>query len=199
VLFSSSSVEAHLDKGGNWAIVHELQVATDARFSCSVVLQKQRDILGASWAFTVALGTSTVEGTGFRDVMIRPFLAGKLIKALALPLRDIHTGEIIFNEVSCLLDALCENWRDKVLSMSTDSDRGMVGSVRVVATRMENAAEEVFLRVWCGLHHVDLFMQEAFKSLKSESFYKELMDYISYLRRQKNLIMRARERCWFRR
>jgi hypothetical protein len=133
--------------------INEAHVATYARIACSVVLQKLRDILGVSWAFSFALDTSTVEGTGFMDVRIRVCLAGKIINAhaLALPLRDKHTGEVMFNELCRLLDALCENWRDKVLSISTDGDRSMVGSVRGVATRMENVAKPGFLRVWCGL------------------------------------------------
>jgi hypothetical protein len=71
----------------------------------------------------------------------------------------------------------------------------MVGSVRGVATRMENVAKPGFLRVWCGLHQVDIFMQRVFKALKSESFYKELTDVISYLRRQKNLIEKMKSKC----
>jgi hypothetical protein len=141
--------------------ITEGQVATYARIVCSVVLQKLRDILGESWAFSVSLDTSTVEGTGFMDVRICVCLAGKIINAhaLALPLRDIHTGEVMFIELSRLLDALCENWRDKVLPISTDGDRSMVGSVRGVATRMENVSKPGFLRVWCGIHQVDLVMQ----------------------------------------
>jgi hypothetical protein len=55
------------------------------------------------------------------DVRIRVCLAGKIINAhaLALPLGDKHTGEVMFNELCHFLDALCENWRDKVLSIST--------------------------------------------------------------------------------
>jgi hypothetical protein len=64
--------------------IHEGQVATYARIACSVVLQKLKDILGASWAFSVALDKSTVEGTGFMDVRIRVCLDGKIINALAL-------------------------------------------------------------------------------------------------------------------
>jgi hypothetical protein len=57
--------------------IHEELVATYASIACSVVLQKLKDVLGVSWAFSVALDTSTVEGTGFMDTGIRACLAGK--------------------------------------------------------------------------------------------------------------------------
>jgi hypothetical protein len=85
----------------------------------------------------------------------------------------------MFNEISRLLEALCENWREKVLSINMDGDRSMVGSVRGLAARMENVAKPGYLSVWCRLHQVDLFMQRGFKALKWDSFYKELLDVIS--------------------
>jgi hypothetical protein len=152
--------------------IHEGHVATYARISCIVVLQKLKNILAASWVFSVVLDKSTVEGTGYMDVRIRVCLDGKIINAhaLALPLRDKNTEVVMFNDLSRLLAGLCENCRDKVLSISTDGGRSMVGSVRGVATRIENVAKPGFLRVWCGLHQIYLVMQRVFEALKSESF-----------------------------
>jgi hypothetical protein len=89
--------------------VTEMQVATYARIVCAVNLQKLREMQVKSWASSVSLDTSTVEGTGFMDVRIRVCYKGKLINAhaLALPLRDRHTGEVMFNECSKLLDYIC--------------------------------------------------------------------------------------------
>jgi hypothetical protein len=71
----------------------------------------------------------------------------------------------------------------------------MTGSVRGVATRMEQVANPGFIQVWCGLHQVDLVMQRVFKSLKEEEFYKVLTDIISYLRRHSTLIEKMRGKC----
>jgi hypothetical protein len=127
-------------------------VATYARIACSVVLQKLKDILGASWAFSVTLDASTVESTVFMDVGFGICLAGNIINAHALdfPLRDKHTVEVMFNEHSRLLEALCKNWRVKISSFSTDGDCSMAGSVRGDATRMEKVAKPGFVRVWCA-------------------------------------------------
>jgi hypothetical protein len=71
----------------------------------------------------------------------------------------------------------------------------MTGSARGVATRMEQIAKPGFIRVWCGLHQVDLVTYRVFKSLEEKEFYKELTDVISYLRRQSTLIEKLREKC----
>jgi hypothetical protein len=137
------------------------------------VLQKLKDILGALWAFSVALDTRTVGGTRFMNVRIRVCLAGKIINAhaLALHLIDKHTGEVMFNELSRLLEALCENWREKVFSVSTDGDRSAVGSERGVAKRMENVEKHGLLCVRCALHQDYLVMLRVFKALTQGSFY----------------------------
>jgi hypothetical protein len=57
--------------------------------------------------------------------------------------------------------------------MSTDGERRMVGSVRGVATRMEDVAKPGFLLVWCGIHQVDLVMKRVFTALKSSVFLHE--------------------------
>jgi hypothetical protein len=158
--------------------IFEGQVATYTRIACSVVLH-------------------VLHCYRKLDMRIRVSLSGRIIiaHALSLPLKDRHTGMVMFNELSRLLDALCENWRDKVLFISADGDRSMDGSMRGVATRMENISKPVSLRIWCGDHQVDLFVQGVFKYFDSGSFYKELMDVVSYLRRRKNLIEKMKRKC----
>jgi hypothetical protein len=94
-----------------------------------------------------------VEGTGLKDVKIYVYLVGKIINVheLTLPLRYKHTEVVIFIGISRLLKALCENWRDKGLSVSPDGERSMFGSVRGVATRMENVAKLEFFVSGVGL------------------------------------------------
>jgi hypothetical protein len=151
----------------------EGQVATYARIACIVVLQKLNDILGVLWAFSVALDTSMVGGTGFMVVRIRVCLAGKMINAhgLALHLIDKHAGEVVFNDLSRLREALCENWSEKGLSISKDAERNTAGSERGLATTMENVQKHELLCVRRELHQDDLVMLRVFKSLTQESFY----------------------------
>jgi hypothetical protein len=98
---------------GCTALIHYSQRAGgDLRKDClQLCVAELKHILGALWAFSVALDISTVEGTVFIDVRIRVRLAGKInnAHALAVPLKDTHTGEVMFKELSRLLEALCEN------------------------------------------------------------------------------------------
>ncbi len=57
-----------------------------------------------------------------------------------------------------------------------------------LVTRFERLALPGFIRIWCGAHQLDLFMQEFFKALLQEQFYSTLTAFIGYLRRQQNLI-----------
>ena len=50
-------------------------------------------------------------------------------------------------------------WRSKLVAVSTDGERTMTGRVSGVQTRFEEAAEYPIMRVWCGLHQVDLVVQ----------------------------------------
>jgi hypothetical protein len=124
------------------------------------------------------------------DVRVRVYHDGELLNlhVLAVPLRERHTGEAMFNACCALLDPLCPSWKSKLLSISTDGDRSMVGAVRGVSTRLELVALPGFIRVWCGVHQLDLVMQKVFKSLCDGTFYSKLTDLISYLGRKTSLI-----------
>jgi hypothetical protein len=95
--------------------------------------------LCAAWAFSIALDTSTVEGTGYLDFRVRVCVKSEIenLHVLAIPLRDRHTGGIIFNAMANVLDKLCENWREKAIGVTTDGDRSMTGQLKGVASRIE--------------------------------------------------------------
>jgi hypothetical protein len=83
--------------------------------------------------------TFTVEGTGYLDFCVRVCVKPEIenLHVLAIPLRDRHTGDIMFNAMADVLDTLCENWREKVIGVTTDGDRSMTGQVKGVASRIE--------------------------------------------------------------
>ncbi|KAH9270731.1 hypothetical protein BASA83_007091 [Batrachochytrium salamandrivorans] len=51
------------------------------------------------------------------------------------------------------------------------------------------------IRVWCGLHQLDLVMQQVFKSALDDDFYSTLTAVIGHLRRQQNLVATMRSTC----
>ena len=48
------------------------------------------------------------------------------------------------------------DWKSKVVSIGTDGKRTMTGRISSVQMRFEEAVEFPIVRVWCGLHKIDL-------------------------------------------
>jgi hypothetical protein len=95
----------------------------------------------------------------------------------------------MFNAMADVIDNLCENWREKVIGVTTDGDRSMTGQVKGVASRIEKETPDgPICRVWCGLHQLDLIMQRLLKNICDEEFYRDLTSVIGHLRRQINII-----------
>jgi hypothetical protein len=69
------------------------KVSRNARIVCAVNLEKLSFLLRSAWIFSIALDTSTVEGTGYLDVRARLCVNSKIenFHILAIPLRDRHT------------------------------------------------------------------------------------------------------------
>lgn len=168
----------------------EGKVASYVRFVCALNLQRLSELLSTSWTFSVAMDMSTHLSTSYLDVRVRLYCAGDIqnFHLLAIPMYSSHTGEQIFLCASKALDVVCPNWRNVIVSISTDGERKMTGKVQGVATRFERITKPGFFRLWCGLHQLDIALQRFFKGLMDGDFYDKLTGVISYLRRQQNLI-----------
>jgi hypothetical protein len=86
-----------------------------------------------------------------------------------------------------LFDAACPLWKDKLIGCSMDGAANMIRCLSRVVTRIQNAVNPNFMRVWCLLHQIDIIMQKVYKRVGC-NFYKTLTSIISFLRRQKNLV-----------
>src|SRR5204863_5221749 len=180
-------------------IVSDTTVANQARIVCAINLQRISEILNDSsvWAFSLANDSSTHYGRSYFDNRIRFHRDGVLynIHALAIPMFERHTGENMFNLVSDFLGVICSQWRGKLLGVGTDGASSMTGHVRGVATRIEQAIEHKFYRVWCGLHQLDLVMKHAYVDIKDKKFNKILHSLTKYLRQQHKLIADMQSTC----
>ena len=103
-----------------------------------------------------------------------------------------HTGEQIYLHAKKILDILCPEWQSIMLSITTDGEKEMTGHVQGVATRFEQAPLPGFFRIWCGLHQLDLVLQQFYAALMDKSFYGILTNPISYLQQQFNLIAKMK-------
>ncbi|KAF4041411.1 hypothetical protein GN244_ATG06410 [Phytophthora infestans] len=161
-----------------------------ARFVCAMNLQKIKVLLCASWTFSIALDMSTHMSVSYLDTRIRLFHCGQIINLhlLAIPMYDSHTGEAMFNAIIPVLDVLCPDWKEVMLGVTTDGERKMTGSSKGMATRFQKVCSSGFMRVWCGLHQLDLVLQKAFKAARMGQFHSSMTSTIAYLRRQAKLI-----------
>jgi hypothetical protein len=71
----------------------------------------------------------------------------------------------------------------------------MTGRVQGVVTRIQQACAPGLIRIWCGLHQLDLVMQRVYKPALEGEFYKMLTALINHFRRQVNLISEMKTTC----
>lgn len=172
-------------------------VSQVARIVCAHGLQMLRDLLATCWTFSVALDTSNNLGSSYFDIRVRFFCRGEIrnYHLLAAPIQGSHTGENMFQEFEKVFDAIEPHWRAKLLGVSSDGDRAMTGKNVGVVTRIERVCDNALMRVWCGLHRLDLVMQDVYTKGMDANFYPQLVSLISYLRRQQNLISDMKKVC----
>jgi hypothetical protein len=120
---------------------------------------------------------------------------------LAIPLfEETHSGQSLFNFVVRLLDALCPDWRSRLVGSSTDSTPSMTGSTKGFSTRLASAVLEFgpFFRIWCLEHQLDIIVKGAIVDMQDRanfSFEGVLTALIGYLRRQEKLIRDMGSKC----
>jgi hypothetical protein len=174
------------------------KVSSYVRIACAANLQTISAILKDSWAFSIALDGGNKSDTSYLDVRLRVISNhGVLLNLhlLAIPMRERHTGEHMFELVSTALDNLSPEWRSQIVSVTTDGASSMTGQYRGVASRIANVALPGFYRVWCALHQLDLVLQRLYNSLCDDSYVGTVTSLTGHLRRQFNLINEMGSKC----
>ncbi|KAI2494769.1 hypothetical protein MHU86_19764 [Fragilaria crotonensis] len=174
------------------------KVSSFVRIVCASNLQTISAILKESWAFSIALDGGNKSDTSYLDVRIRVVSSCGVLSnlhLLAIPMRDRHTGEHMYDLASTALDNLAPDWRNRIISVTTDGASSMTGQYRGVASRFGNAALPGFYRVWCALHQLDLVLQRLYNSLCDDSFVGTVTSMTGHLRRQFNLIAEMGSKC----
>ncbi|KAI2502195.1 hypothetical protein MHU86_12247 [Fragilaria crotonensis] len=201
--FLSTSIEGHArHEGDAWSfctwIDDTTKVSSFARVVCAANLQTISAMLKRSWAFSIALDGGNNSDTSYLDIRIRIVSANgilSILHLLAIPMRERHTGEHMFNLTSTLLDNLVPDWRSRIISVTTDGASSMTGQYRGVASRLSNVALPGFYRVWCALHQLDLVLQRLYNALCDDSFVGTVTSLTGHLRRQFNLIATMGSKC----
>lgn len=177
-----------------------------SRIVCAVGLQILSDLMKKSWAFAVASDVCTDDfGNSHLDVRVRfPGLdtGDDLLSfhLLAIPLFDeSHSGASLFEFFAKVFDALCPNWKDKLIGSSTDGAPNMTGCNVGFTTQLANAVNgDAFYRIWCLAHQLDLIIKAALHAMADSGhfpFMNILTTIIGWLRRQDSLIRQLQSKC----
>jgi hypothetical protein len=176
-------------------------VANYIRVVCAVNLQHIARHLCRAWAFSIALDSATHQSTSYLDVRFWIFMPTFYnivnLHAVALPMFNWHTGEVMFQMVVSFLDVLHPGWKVHILGVSSNGARNMTGRVSGVVTRLSNAMhnECPLTRVWCGAHQLDLVMEHIMDTIVKEHFFTVMIGFITHLTRQLNLIADMKTTC----
>ena len=86
-------------------------------------------------------------------------------------------------------NALSDNWKEKLIGISSDGASNMSGRFSGVVTRLHQVSVQGCYRVWCAAHQMDLVVQKIFLKLCNDSFMTTVMSIKSYLGIFKNKII----------
>lgn len=98
------------------------------------------------------------------------------------------TGAYMSHLIVKFLDVLLQGWKSAIVGFLTYDGSSMTGRIRKVATRIEQILLPAAVRVWCGLHQLDLVMHAVFASAFDKTFLGLWTKLIGYLRRKQNII-----------
>lgn len=167
------------------------------RVVCAANLQTIGHCLRRVYSFGIALDVGAKSGTNYLDIRARFVHGAKLINLhlLAIPLHDGKRAPVLFAAATRMLDTLAPDWKNQLIGVSTDGEPTMTGCITGVATQFAQATNHPCVKVWCGLHQVDLVVQEEYLLLYNEEYIGILTALISFLRRQFNLIASMGSTC----
>ena len=185
---------ANLSEVGNCNVAKVIQAV---RFTCCQNYEVLCKILQHAWAFSIAMDAGTKASVPYLDVRVRATVDGSLynLHLVALPMTESHTGENTFLLIEKFLDALCSNWRKKLISVSTDGASNMQGRYQGAVTRLDDVCCDGFYRIWCGAHQLDLVIQSIFVQMLNNTFVETTQRITGHLRRQQNLIRTMETKC----
>ena len=157
------------------------------RVACAANLQKISVLLKDSWAFSIAVDSTTHHSTSYLDLRIRIYSNKHRIifnlHGCALPMHDRHTGEVMFGMLSSFLCDLCPSWKISMLGVASDGARNMTGRAVGIVTRLQNYMHDGcrLLRVWCAAHQLVLVMEHIMANVVGDSFFNVMLKFITHL------------------
>jgi hypothetical protein len=115
----------------------------------------------------------------------------------ALPMFDRHIGDIMSTMASKFLTMLCPDWTIRLLGLTSYEAYNMTGWVAGVVIRLDVAMHSdcSLIRIWCGVHQLDLVMEDIMNNVIKERFFSVMIGFITHLTRRQNLIAKMQTTC----
>ena len=101
---------------------------------------------------------------------------------------SIKLERICFCLLLCVFDALLDNWKDKLIGISSDTASIMAGALSGVDTPILKLALSGLYCVLCCSHQMDLVVQKAIAFLYDKNFVSNIMGISGHLNCQGDLI-----------
>jgi hypothetical protein len=124
--------------------------------------------MNRTWAFSIAADVSTDDfgnshlGTPGRCPSIDPGKPLLSFHRMAIPLfEESHAKDSFFSFVSKMLDALCSDWRMRLIGLSTYGAAKMTGCNSGFTTRLAGDVSGKFYLAWCLAHQLDFVIKLA--------------------------------------
>ena len=111
-------------------------------------------------------------------------------------LYELHTVDNMFEVLKRFLDdVFLDSWSKKCVAILEDGANNMTCRVQGLVTFIQDCCLPGMLRIWYGLHQLDLVVQRVFKPYSEGQLYSNLKTLICHLRRQANFISEMRSTC----
>lgn len=97
---------------------------------------------------------------------------------MVISMLDRLKAKAMLNLLSRVLDSISLQWKHATISEFIDGARNMTGGL---TTRIQNLFDLGVIRVWCGLHRLDIVMQGVYYSHLDDNFCSTLIAPIEHL------------------
>lgn len=176
---------------------NEAKVSAYIRSVIAFNLQALTDLLRSTWAFSLCLERAEYLNRVYIDVSVRFCVNDNIHKyhLISFPRTEQYNVDYIYKPLSCVLEILCPNWRDKLIGLSTDGSEWAHTVLLWIVDRVRADTSANLICTWSGAHQLDLVIKSVYRSTLDELFYDTLSELIVYLRKQDILIVELKSPC----
>eukprot|EP00164_Ancoracysta_twista_P007394 GFYU01010487.1.p1 GENE.GFYU01010487.1~~GFYU01010487.1.p1 ORF type:complete len:846 (-),score=157.03 GFYU01010487.1:839-3283(-) len=173
------------------------KICAIARITLAATLQWISDMMRKAWAFSLYVDTRHDFLLDFSVCVPDPLNSEDILKLhiAAVPTNDSNTAEAMREMITMALDALCADWRKKLIGMAWDVPSKSIPALCELSKLLRDQSLPGFHRVWFGAQRLERVIKDVFDKCLDERFVKKLAVLTSYLQGQSDFIKRIGSKC----